>query len=324
MPKYRCAVIIPTKNAMPRFVRVLEMVRRQKTPWPFEIIVIDSGSKDGTLEYVNNRPDVHLIQIKPSEFGHGRTRNQAIAAADAEFVALITHDAEPLDKHWLANLVSAAEQDDRIAGVFGRHVAYNDASPFTKRDLDRHFAGFLNNPLVVHRDINPEKYANDQGWCRFLHFFSDNNSLVRKSVWEQMPYPDVEFAEDQIWARDIIEAGYAKAYAPDAVVIHSHDYSCIQQMRRAFDESRNFEKYFGYRLTGSLRQAIASAFGLCVRASVEKIDHEKYGSVSGIARAKRFGQQTALLTGHYLGSKHRVFPAWFQNILSLDKRLFDQ
>ncbi len=324
MPKYRCAVIIPTKNAMQRFKNVLEKVRHQCTPWSFEIIVIDSGSKDGTVEYVESFPDVRLIQIDPKEFGHGCTRNKAIAVANSEFVALITHDAEPLDKHWLANLVSAAEQDDRVAGVFGKHVACNDASPFTKRDLDRHFAAFLNHPLVVHRDTNVQRYANDQRWRQFLHFYSDNNSLMRKSVWEKIPYPDVEFAEDQLWARDMIEAGYAKAYAPDAVVIHSHNYGCIDQMRRAFDESRNFERYFGYHLSGSLQQALTKALRLGAVAFIEKIDRQKYGPVNWIERAKRFAQQAGLVAGHHLGSKHRILPAWLQKVLSMDKKLYDR
>ncbi|MEM7191161.1 MAG: glycosyltransferase family A protein, partial [Pseudomonadota bacterium] len=173
----KCAVIIPTKNAMPGFASVLDKVRAQKAPWPFETIVIDSGSRDGTCAHVQQFDDVRLIQIDPKDFGHGRTRNQGVAETEAEFVAFLTHDAEPVDEDWLANMVAAAEQDPRIAGVFGRHVADQTASPFTRRDLDQHFQGFLAHPLIVHRDLDPEKYETDTGWQQFLHFYSDNNSL---------------------------------------------------------------------------------------------------------------------------------------------------
>lgn len=320
---YHCAVIIPTKNAMPKFVRVLGMVRRQKTPWPFEIVIIDSGSSDGTVQFVKNQDNVRLLQIDPTSFGHGRTRNQAIAECDAKFVALLTHDAEPIDEFWLANLVGAVEQDGRIGGAFGRHIAYPEASPFTKRDLDRHFEGFLKHPLIVHRDLDREKYINDVGWRQLLHFYSDNNSCMRKSVWETIPYPDVEFAEDQIWARDIVEAGFAKAYAPDATVLHSHDYGIQEQIRRAFDESRNFEKYFGYRLSENITSALRSIVGFFLHALGDSID-QKFGKINMIDRVRYFFRKVSLVVGHYLGSRHSIIPDWAARRLSQDNKLFEQ
>ena len=97
----------------------------------------------------------------------------------------------------------------RIAGVFGRHCAYPEASPYTKRDLDGHFGNFAGQPVVWLDD--KARYDRDEPYRQRLHFFSDNNALVRRSVWEQIPYPDVDFAEDQIWAQQIIEAGWKRA-----------------------------------------------------------------------------------------------------------------
>lgn len=321
MAKYHCAVIIPTKNAMPGLSRVMDKVLNQKAPWNYEVIVIDSGSRDGTKDYIRGLNRVRLIEIAPGDFGHGKTRNLGIAAADAEFVALLTHDAEPVDEHWLANLVATAEKDSRIAGVFGRHVANDTASPFTKNDLDRHFQGFLHHPLIVHRDLDPVRYEADQGWRQLMHFYSDNNSLMRKSVWQMFPYPDVEFAEDQLWARSIIEAGYAKAYAPNAVVYHSHDYSFSEQLKRAFDESRNFKKYFGYALSSKFLSALSSMGKLSIQAFRQKLD-ERYGTVSFKHRLERAGQRVALVAGHFLGANHEKLPRLMTGRLSLDKRLF--
>lgn len=318
MPVYHCAVVIPTKNAMPGFARVLEMVRRQRTPWPYEIIVIDSGSHDGTAEYAGQFPDVRLISIDPKTFGHGRTRNQAIAASDAPFVALITHDAEPLDESWLAKLVMAVEQDDRVAGAFGRHVAYSNASPFTKRDLDRHFEGFLTHPPVVDRDVNREKYAADEGWRQFLHFYSDNNSCLRRSVWEKIPYPDVEFAEDQLWAKLIIEAGYAKAYAHEATVYHSHNYRIFECLQRSFDESRNFRKYFSYQLAPNLIRAAKSAAGLSIRDIKYAMENRK---ISNIQLVRQIIVNCMLALGHYIGTRYSSLPVFVQKKLSRDERL---
>ncbi|MBD8894267.1 glycosyltransferase family 2 protein [Roseibium litorale] len=322
MTRYHCAVVIPTKNAMPGLKPVLQAVLAQEAPWPFEVIVIDSGSRDGTAEYVRGLSGVRLIEIPPESFGHGRTRNLGVEAADAQYVAFLTHDARPADPHWLANLVAAAEQDSGIAGVFGRHIAYDTASPFTRNDLDRHFEGFLAHPLVVHRDLDPQKYENDIGWRQFLHFYSDNNSLLRKSVWEKIPYPDVEFAEDQLWARAVIEAGYAKAYAPEAAVYHSHDYSPLEQLRRAFDESRNFKKYFGYELSPKLFPALATIAHFSVQAFRQKLDETRYGKVSLRQRLDRAGQRAGLVAGHFLGANHQHLPKPLAGRISLDNRLF--
>ncbi|TNE35794.1 MAG: glycosyltransferase family 2 protein [Alphaproteobacteria bacterium] len=322
MPKYRCTVVIPTKNAMPGIRRVLEKVKAQETSWPYEVIVIDSGSTDGTLAYIRGLEGVRLIEIPPASYGHGRTRNLGVDMADAEFVAFLTHDAEPYDAHWLANLVSAAEKNDRIAGVFGRHVAYDTASPFIKNDLDSHFRGFLAHPLVVNRDLAPEKYEIDEGWRQFLHFYSDNNSLLRKSVWKKIPYPDVEFAEDQLWAREIIEAGYSKAYAPEAIVYHSHDYTPLEQLRRAFDESRNFKKYFGYNLSAAFLPAVAAMIHFGMQSFRQELDHARYGRVTLKDRIRRAAQRTALVAGHYLGANHNKLPRCIASRLSLDNKLF--
>lgn len=322
MAKYRCAVVIPTKNAMPGLRRLMERVLSQKTQGPYEVIVIDSGSRDGTVEYLRSLTRVRLFEISPQSFGHGKTRNLGIKIADAEFVAFLTHDAEPANDYWLDNLLAAAEQDPRIAGVFGKHVAYECASPFTKADLDRHFGGFLHHPLIVHRDVDPSRYADDEGWRQFLHFYSDNNSLMRKATWERFPYPDVEFAEDQLWARQVIEAGYAKAYAPDAIVIHSHDYNVSEQLRRAFDESRNFRKYFGYRLSPRVFPALAAIAHFTIQAFTQQLDEEKYGEVTLGDRARRASQRMATVAGHFLGTHYDKLPAWVTDRLSLDNSHF--
>jgi rhamnosyltransferase len=321
MATYRAAVVIPTKNAMPFLPKVIDKVLAQKTPWRFEIIAIDSGSSDGTQDYLRRLDAIRLIEIAPQDFGHGKTRNLGVQAADADFIAFLTHDAEPIDETWLANLVAAAEQDDRIAGVFGRHIAYDTASPFTKSDLDQHFEGFLRHPHVVSRELDPARYESDQGWRQFLHFYSDNNSLLRKSVWQTVPYPDVEFAEDQLWARSIIDAGYFKAYVPNAVVYHSHDYSFSEQLRRAFDESRNFKKYFGYRLSPDPGQAVKAMGKLALQAFRQNVDR-RFGSVKLKHRIGRAGQKVALVAGHCLGANHEKLPQFLTARLSLDRRLF--
>lgn len=314
------SVVIPTKNAMPRFARVLEVVLQQDTPWPYEVVIIDSGSRDGTLEYVQAQDCARTISIDPRTFGHGKTRNQAIAAAQGKFVALLTQDAQPADRNWLASLVAAVEQDENIAGAFGRHIGYPDASPFTKRDLEEHFSGFLQHPLVVRKDLDPAKYERDVGWRQFLHFYSDNNSCLRRSVWEKIPYPDVEFAEDQLWAQQIIEAGYGKAYAPDAAVYHSHDFYLWERLQRSFDEAKHFRSQFGYRLCPTVRDWARSVLGLSYR-DWKYADESEEISRNSLVRLRRPLENLMTVTGHFLGTHYERIPRTLQMGLSRDKQL---
>jgi rhamnosyltransferase len=258
-------VVILTKNPGPIFRRVLSSVISQVTSFKFDILVIDSGSNDGTLEYLANISDARLrtLTIPASDFGHGKTRNFAISQCNGEFIAMLTHDACPASNHWLEELISVAKVNPKVAGVFGRHIAYESANPFTAHELDLHFKSFKSKDTYGIEDH--ERYKNDQGYRQFLHFFSDNNALIRRSVWNEIPYPNVNFAEDQIWAKTVVEAGFLKGYADKAVVMHSHEYGLWERLQRSFDESYAFLQLFGYRNLSSAKVMAKVWLGLCRR-----------------------------------------------------------
>ena len=314
----KATVLIPTKNGGKIFEKVLERIVTQRTPWPFEILVIDSGSIDNTVETCHRYPNVRLHKILPKEFGHGKTRNLGVSMARGEFIALITQDAMPYNEQWLKKMVEVIEQDPAIAGVFGRHIAYSDANPFTSYELEQHFAGF-DAWQVVQMD-DPERYARDEGYRQVLHFFSDNNALIRRSVWEKHPYPDVDFAEDQIWAQKIIEAGYKKAYARDAVVVHSHNYKLFERLQRSFDEAYAFRRLFGYVLCPGLWSLVRSWIALTRRDMA-------FARINGLFRSQTIAVLRApldnfmRLAGHLLGAHGDSLPQGMRQRLSRDKRL---
>lgn len=94
-------------------------------------------------------------------------------------------------------------------GGFGIHYPYPDCNLLDKRDLDGHFKGFGETNTIFHLD-DPERYEREEGYRHYLAFFSDNNSCIRRDIFEKYPYEDVNFAEDQIWARKMIELGFKK------------------------------------------------------------------------------------------------------------------
>jgi rhamnosyltransferase len=316
----KASVIIPTKNPGPIFRRVLQMVLAQSTSFDYEVLIVDSGSTDGTMRYIESLSDprVRLHCIDPSTFGHGRTRNLAISLTTGEYAVLITHDATPANTQWLAEMVSTADSDLAIAGVFGRHVAYPTASPRTARELELHFAGFESQRVVFLDD--PMRYANDLGYRQFLHFFSDNNALIRRSVWQVLPYPDVDFAEDQIWACRAIEAGYKKAYARDGVVMHSHDYDLVERLQRSFDEAYAFRRLFGYVLCQGLVHLFGSWLALTRRDIAFMFSAGLWRSHIRDTLILPF-DNLMRVAGHYLGSRGDNLPESIRRYLSRDKRI---
>jgi rhamnosyltransferase len=317
----KVSVVIPTKNAGPIFDSVLQEVLRQKTSWLFEILVVDSGSSDGTLDVVTKYPTVQLIQISPSDFGHGKTRNFAVEKTSGEFIAMITQDALPINEHWLAELVAVIEQDSLIAGVFGRHIAHSDASLYVKNELEQHFMGFLAQPIVELDD--PTRYKNDVGYRQYRYFFSDNNALIRKEVWKRIPYPEVDFAEDQAWARLIIEAGYRKAYAHDAIVAHSHNYGLIERLQRSFDEAYALQRLFGYGGEKSLVNAVKSFLAITRRDAKIAIKSKLNLKSNNTSLVRMPIENFMRMFGAYLGANGEKIPQLIRIHLSRDKKLMN-
>ena len=113
----------------------------------------------------------------------------------------------------LYNIVLVLERFPRAGGAFGKHIPWPSASPFTARDVNDHFEWIARNPLALSRETDIERWlSGDKEWRQLLHYFSDNNSCLRRAVWQQVPYPELDFGEDQAWADRIIRQGYQKVY----------------------------------------------------------------------------------------------------------------
>lgn len=256
------SVVIPTLNGGDLLVAVIRSVMTQNADFDYELVVIDSGSSDGTLDFLRAESQtsvLKLVEIEQSSFGHGKTRNLAVELTNSEFVAFITQDALPANSLWLRSLVAPFYTNETIAGCFGRHIAYPTASIKTKADLESFMAGFDKGPEVLNIKSLPQ-YSTDESIRQFAHFYSDNNSCLRRSVWSKIPCPDVEYGEDQIWARQILESGYSKAYASEAIVYHSHEYGIVEQYQRSRIDRRFWVTHFAYTSVMSYQSAVSLTF----------------------------------------------------------------
>lgn len=254
MKKYRydVSIVIPTKNAGEIFDKVLNSIFHQKTNYTYEVICVDSGSTDNTLDIIS-KYDVKLYRILPDEFGHGKTRNFGASKGSGEYIIFITQDALPANDQWLDNFINAMKIDNDIVGGFGIHYPYENCNIFDKRDIELHFKGFGNDNTIYQLE-DRDRYEREEGYRHLLAFFSDNNSCIKRETWEKYPYDDVDFAEDQIWARKMIELGYKKVYCPYAAVYHSHNYKLSTYMGRYFDEYKGLYNLHEYMMFKKIRQ----------------------------------------------------------------------
>ncbi len=235
-------VFIPTFNGEKHIDEVLTTVFNQKTDFNFEVIIIDSGSTDKTLRIIK-KYSVKLIEIPNEEFNHGNTRNLGVSKSQGEFVAFLTQDSTPVNEHWLQELVDSFKLDDSIACVFGKHIPRLDCNPATKRDIIEHFRNISpdDKPLIQYvDDVNVQLNEGP------LVFFSNVNSCIKKNIWRKIPFRVIDYSEDQIFARDVLMAGYKKVYNPNASTFHSHSYPILIMLKRFFDEYKGLKIALGY------------------------------------------------------------------------------
>lgn len=241
------SVIIPTKNGGDLFRKSLQMILSQEIDFPFEIIVVDSGSTDQTLQLCTKYP-VRLIQIPASSFNHSSTRNLAISMAQGDICVLTVQDAVPVDRKWLAKLVKPLMKNDRVAGVFGQQVSRDDAFSLSKCCKLLWYQEWRNNWQQEYEQLPVEPYE----WHTFSSEqkkeyarFDNVNSCIRKSVWQKIPFPDVAYAEDVAWAIKALTSGFSIFWQPNARVFHSHERSLAYEFRRSYVDMKSISAILG-------------------------------------------------------------------------------
>lgn len=208
------SLVVPLRNEEQSLPRLLETIRQQ-TFQPSEIILVDGGSSDTTLELARSAaesdPRVRVIEAGPATPGRGR--NVGIEAASCEWVAL-TDAGNRLEPAWLECLVNAAEVDPKTDVVYGNFEPIID-SWFTR-------CAALTYP--------PPKSARPSGSMRGPFIAS---SLLRREVWKNIGgFPDLRAAEDLIFMNRVSDAGHTIAWAPQATVWWEMQPGVTQTFRR--------------------------------------------------------------------------------------------
>lgn len=198
----RASVVIRAYNEEAHIGRLLAGIVKQD--WEeTEIILVDSGSSDATLQIASRYP-VRVVTISPQEFTFGRSLNTGIRGASGEYIVTVSAHCYPVYPDWLSRLLAPFE-DPQVALSYGKQRG-GETNQYSEHQWFRHYF--------------PEASVPRQG-----HAYCHNaNAAIRRELWEQHPFNEnLTGLEDLAWGSWAFEQGYAISYAAEAEVIHLHD-----------------------------------------------------------------------------------------------------
>jgi rhamnosyltransferase len=195
------SIIVRTKNEERWIGHCLAMIFKQQCQ-DFEVILVDNQSSDHTIAVASRYPLAAIVNI--DKYLPGHALNEGIRASSGNYIVCLSAHCIPRDTDWLSTLRHNFDNDETLAGVYGRQLPVSFTDDVDKRDL-----------ITV--------FGRDRRLQIKDYFFHNANSMLRRDVWQQFPFDaQITNIEDRVWGKAVIEAGYHIVYDPDAVVYHSH------------------------------------------------------------------------------------------------------
>ena len=226
MEKIKVDVIIPTYKPGEEFEKVLERLEKQEYPIN-KIMIMNTEEKFWNRKWEEKFSGLGVHHIKKQEFDHGGTRKKAAQLSKGEVMVFMTQDAMPKNAGLIGNLVRPLLKDADTGAAYARQLPGKNCS-------------FLE---CYTREFNYPAYSSRKTKKDIprlgikTYFCSNVCAAYKKDIYEQLGgfVERTIFNEDMILAGKMIQNGYGIFYAADAEVIHSHNYTGMQQFHRNFD-----------------------------------------------------------------------------------------
>ncbi len=231
-PLVKTGLVVLTLNPGPEWIRWLEALKKQ-TFYPERVLVIDSGSTDGSLD-ATRQAGLQLKLIRKEDFGHGKTRQFAVELLnDVEFIVFMTQDAVLANFDSLEKLIQGLMPSD-VGAAFGRQLPRIGANP-----IEAH-ARLFNYP-----ERSRVKSMEDVAELGIKTPFISNSfaAYKRKALMEVGGFPaDLNFGEDVFVASRLLLKGWKISYVAESKVYHSHDLSLLEEFRRYIQVGKFYGK----------------------------------------------------------------------------------
>lgn len=294
------SVLIPSLNSVATLRELITSLSRQ-TLSPFEILVLDSESSDGTSAAARDS-GCRVFSISQRAFDHGGSRQWLAEQAHGDILVYMTHDIvlenfqtlEELVRHFL---------DPSVGAVCGRQLPKRDANPLAAH------ARLFNYP--------PESCVKSKADIPRLGikvpFVSNSFTAYRKSaLFDVGGFPSpVVLSEDMYVAAKMILAGHLVAYAGQAEVRHSHNYSFLQEFQRYFDIG-SFHASYPW-----IQEEFGKASGEGWRYLRSELEYARQHGLYWVVRS--LASCFFKFSGFTLGRRHSLFPRSWKRYLGMNK-----
>jgi rhamnosyltransferase len=239
-------VIIPVYKPEKSFKQLIERLLKQSIS-PQRIILLHTLEESAdciqtkTHELLNHAKTlsndvckIDIYDIEKNDFDHGGTRNYGASLSQADVILFMTQDAIPADKDMIKHIIKPFSNEE-IASAYGRQLAYPHAG------IIENYTRLFNYP--DYSFLKSEKDIAELGIKAY--FCSNVCAAYRRTIYEKLGgfVTKTIFNEDMIMAATVIKNGYTIAYAAEAMIYHSHDYTYVQQFKRNFDLAVSQQQY---------------------------------------------------------------------------------
>lgn len=236
--KYQTGIVIRCKNEEKKIGECIEEILKQKECGTYDIIVIDSGSTDKTLDIVK-KYDVCIYKIPAKTFRFGSSISLGLFLCKGKYCTFLSAHAIPKNEFWLKNLLN--KFDYQTAAVYSKQTYYKNTFFIEKKSLDDTFGT---------RDRLQEKTSDMKKFSDFrtVITFSNSSSCVLKKVAEKIPFRNLIASEDREWAFRILQLGYHIKYAADSEIYHCHNETLDQYYKRIYINSKALHEFAGVKI----------------------------------------------------------------------------
>jgi len=280
-----CSISILTKNDELNIGACLEAVYSQRAVGKFEVVLVDSGSTDATVQIAKRFP-IRIEQIRPEEFHHARTRNFAASLGTGAVIVNLSSDAIPASDMWLQEL-TANFQDPAVGAVYGRQLP----KPASRIERQVTFDTIYGEQRIV-----KDPACRAGSGYKFYHF-SDVNSALRRNMWELIQYPEsFKVFEDLAIAKRILDAGWKIVYEPEALVFHSHHFTPKQLFKRYYDIGYTLKRLGIWKESGT-RSSLLRDFGHLLRKQLSLSTSGDLHNGPKMAMSQNLAKSAGLLLG---------------------------
>lgn len=217
-----CSLVIRTFNEEKHIGKLLDGIKKQTLYNKVEIILVDSGSTDKTVEIAQDY-GVNVVTIKPEEFSFGRALNKGCEVAKGTFLLFASAHVYPVYTDWIEKMIKPFS-DKKIALVYGKQIG-NEITKYSESQLFKQWF--------------PEESNYNQA-----HAFCNNaNTAIRRELWADQQYDEkLTGLEDLDWAKKIQKRGFNIAYESHAPIVHVHDESIAKIKNRYMREAVALKK----------------------------------------------------------------------------------